>query len=154
MKRKSFFTPAFFLICIIMGCASAKISSDNLKNVKEMRPPDGKALVYIVRHGSYVGSFINFVITCDDRKIGTLSSKRFIYTVLNPGLHKFVGKAENKSELFLTVEANQIYFIQDKVQMGAAFAENDLVRLRDEEGREELNKCKLSPDCDAYKPTK
>jgi hypothetical protein len=149
MKAKSLFHWIFvslLLAAILSGCAAAKISSDNLAAIKTMQPPAGKALLYVVRPQTY-GLALHFTVLCDDKKIGELSAKRFIYIVLDPGTHHFVTHAANTSEITVTVEAGQTYFIQQQVVMGAFYAENHFLTLSDLDGRKKLNKCELSPVC-------
>jgi hypothetical protein len=158
MKRRSIFNRliiSMLIPIVICGCsASARISSVELINIKSMVPPNGKGLVFILRPGSIAGSAITFKITCDDREIGTVGSKQFIYTILDPGTHKFVGKAENRSELFLSVQPNQVYYLTDQIEMGMWSAGNALTRIDLEDGMKMLQKNNLSANCPAYKVTK
>ena len=153
MNAKSFFNLALAVTLtatVICGCSTARISSDNLKNIKELQPPNGKALVYFVRPEFY-GFAVSFRVTCDNKPIGTLSGKRFIYTILDPGLHTFRGKTgdvvNNQSELSLNTQPNQTYFVHDMVQTGVLMAQNQLILLDEISGRKALKKCKLSGDC-------
>jgi hypothetical protein len=67
-----------------------------------------------------LGSAVIFEITCDEREIGAVSPGQFIYTVLEPGAHKFAMKGYDNSELFLSVQANQVYYFADRVSKGLA----------------------------------
>ena len=156
MKRISFYKLMIgiaLLLPVLNGCSTAKISAGNLNNVKTMQPPNGKALVYLIRPGS-MASLITFDVTCDDVRIGAVPAKRFIYAILEPGTHKLVGKAENNSELSLTVQADQTYFIEQDARMGIAMSRNKLIVLNEAKGRADLEKCKLSGDCAAYTASK
>ena len=94
-----------------------------------------------------MGSAVIFEITCDEREIGAVSPKQFIYTVLDPGTHKFAMEGVPESELFLSVQANQVYYFADRVSTG-------LARVDLDEGTDLLKKSNLSADCLAYKVSK
>ena len=113
--------------------------------VREMRPPDGKALVYILRPTSF-GGIVIMEVTSNGNYIGATGGGRYIYAILEPGNNTLVSKAENKSELQIVLEAGKTYYFEQKVKMGIIMARNELIRLDDAEGREKLLKCALSKD--------
>lgn len=133
----------------ILGCSTAKVSSSDLEQIKSQMAPEGKALVYIIRPKS-AAYLVTFKVSCDEKPIGSTGAKRFIYILLNPGLHKFVSNAENTSELFLEVESGKKYFLEQKLKMGLLTARNELVRLDEAAGMKKLKSCKLSGDCLAW----
>jgi len=143
-----FFMLALFSM-IASSCSTAKIATSELDQIKKQNPPDGKALVYILRP-SGTGAIIKFKVTCDDKPVGSTNGKRFIYTFVDPGTHKFVAKAENKEEIFLTVEAGKSYFLEQKAKMGFFIARTDWERLDEAVGRKKLQSCKLSGNCPAF----
>lgn len=135
-----------FVALIMGGCATVgKMPVEMDLKIKEMKSPEGKALVYIVRPSSF-GFAIKMTVTCDGEYVGTTAGKRYIYTVLSPGNHLFVSKAENKSELSIVLEEGKTYYLEQQVKMGLIKARNKLVRLDEVEGRNKLSKCSLSDD--------
>ncbi|MBY9005278.1 MAG: DUF2846 domain-containing protein [Candidatus Lokiarchaeota archaeon] len=116
------------------------MSDDDLKN---MKPPEGKGLIYLIRSKS-TGSIIKFKVFVNDEYIGATRGKKFIYKVVDPGHYKILSKAENKHEIELEVEAGKTYFILQKVRMGAIKARVKMYLTDEGEGRTRLKKCKLT----------
>ena len=134
------------IVLFIVGCSAVgrmPLEVDNM--VREMRPPDGKALVYILRPTSF-GGIVRMEVTSNGNYIGATGGGRYIYAILEPGNNTFISKAENKSELKIVLEAGKIYYFEQKLKMGILMARNELIRLDDAEGREKLLKCSLSKD--------
>lgn len=66
--------------------------------IKQMLPPQNKALVYIIRRQS-MAKLIKVVLECNGVYIATTKGKRFVYLILEPGLYTFVSKARNIASL-------------------------------------------------------
>jgi hypothetical protein len=140
----------FAATIFLFGCVASKLTTQELHSVKNQNPPDGKALIYIVRPSSYFGAAIKFKVACDNVSIGSTMGGQFIYSFVEPGKVQIISAAENDAKLFLITEPNKTYYIEQVVQMGLIVARNKLVRLNDIKGKVALNKCKLSVDCPAY----
>ena len=111
-------------------------------DVKQTIPPQGKALVYVVRPNR-AGGLIKFKLHVDGIHVGTTKARQFLYSILNPGPHLFMSKAENRSEMQLNLEAGKTYFLKQKIKLGGIKARNELILVNEIEGREMLEKCKL-----------
>lgn len=111
-------------------------------DIKTMTPPEGKALVYVVRP-SWFGFAINFKVYFNDTYIGKTKGKRFLYTVLDPGTYHVISKAENKSEVSLNAEPGKIYYLKQSVGFGFIKARNSLYQIHEEIGKKALRKCRL-----------
>lgn len=136
-----------FLAVVLSGCLGvARVAPEVDKAAKEIIPPEGKALVYLIRP-SIIGSAIVMKVECNQVYIGSTGAKRYLYVILDPGEYEFVSKAENLSRLIISVEAGKTYYIHQKVLIGALYARSRLVQLDDIAGRKKLNKCALSVDC-------
>jgi hypothetical protein len=136
----------------VAGCsATGTMSKDVDERAKGMTPPEGKALVYVVRPAG-VGMLVAMKVTCDGNYLGTTGGHRFLYAVLDSGAHVFASHAENKSELPIVLAAGKTYYLEQQVKMGLLMARNKLVRLDDVKGREKLLKCALSKDLAATPP--
>jgi hypothetical protein len=105
-------------------------------NVKE-----GYGSVYIVRP-SFLGLAINFRVFADGEEMGKTKGKRYLKFDLPAGNHLIMSKAENESEYELEVNAGEVYYLEQKVKMGALKARNELELLSTEEGLAALEKCK------------
>ena len=135
-----------FFALAIAGCSAVgQMPPEMDMKAKEMGPLEGKALVYILRPATF-GTAIKMEVTCDGINIGSTGGGRYIYSILEPGSHVFISKAENKSELPIILEAGKVYYLEQKVKMWILKARNNLERLDDQEGRDKLLKCKLSND--------
>jgi hypothetical protein len=135
------------LLLFFIGCSAVGRKPLEMEmKVKKMRPPEGKALVYIVRSSGFFGAQQRMEVTCDGKYIGATYGKTFIYAILNPGSYLFVSKAENISELPIALEAGKTYYFEQKVKLGFWKERNELERLDDVEGQKKLNKCFLSSD--------
>lgn len=139
------------VICLYISaaCSTAKMPASDLEKIRNQSPPEGRALVYVVRPTSFGYAAVQN-ITCDNKDIGSTTGQRFIYVYLDSGLHKFSVKAENRPELFLQVVPGKTYFIEEKIKLGLMAARSELERLEDAAGRSKLRLCKLSGDCPAY----
>lgn len=107
-----------------------------------MIPPEGKALVYVVRPNR-AGGIIKFQFHVDGKHVGTTKARRFLYLVLDPGPHLFMSKSENESEMQLNLEAGKTYFLKQKIKLGALKTMNELIQVNESEGREILQNCRL-----------
>lgn len=146
MKNLKLFFNVLVISIFIMGCAVQKATVEQDSKAKGLTPPAGKALVYIVRPSS-VGFAVKFTVLCNNKYIGATGAQRFIYTIQDPGKYLFVGQAENKDELEITLEAGKTYYINQMPRLGVMMARNKLEVLNDTDGKEKLNECKLSADC-------
>lgn len=110
--------------------------------IKQMSPPENKALVFIVRRQS-MAKLIKVTLECNGVYLGTTKGKRFIYLILDPGSYTFVSKAKNKSSLQLNLEAGNSYFILQKISTGGIMTITKLELMEETTGRKKLKKCSL-----------
>ena len=115
------------------------------KWAKSLKPDDGKALVYIVRP-SAMGSLIHMKVRCDSVPIGTTSACNYVYAMLEPGKHTLTSHAENWAALDIVVEAGKVYYVKQRSEMGALYAETDLELLEEKDGQKYLKKCEIAKD--------
>ena len=135
-----------FLVSFMAGCSAVgKMPTAVDLKIRDLNPPEGKALVYILRPTS-LGSIVKMEVTANGQYIGATGGKRYIYTILDPGKYIFSSKAENTSELHIVLEAGKTYYLEQKVKMGIILARNELLRLDDIEGHRKLSQCSLSND--------
>ena len=135
-----------FAFSFLVGCSAVgKMPTAIDMKIRDIHPPEGKALVYVVRLTSF-GSIVKMEISANGQYVGATGGKRYIYAVLNPGKYIFASKAENTSELHIVLEAGKTYYLEQKVKMGILMARNELVRIDDIEGRTKLSQCALSND--------
>jgi len=110
--------------------------------IKQMLPPEGKALVFIIRRQS-MAKLIKVRLECNGIYICTTKGKRFIYLILDPGSYTFVSSAKNKSSLRLNLEAGDSFFIMQKITTGGIMTLTELELMEETSGRKKLKKCSL-----------
>lgn len=132
-----------------VGCAKAKQVPWAVDyKTKNMQPPSGKALVYVLRPYAR-GVAVAGVIIANEEYIGMTKVDTYVYAILNPGEYKFrVSGFDNDSEIIVNLEADQTYYIYQIVYMNPLTALlSGFTRLKlvdKEEGRKLLKRCHLS----------
>lgn len=124
-------------------------------SVKQMQPPEGKALMYFVRPSGRGGRYYVKII-CDGKYIGRMKGKQFLYTILDLGNHTIFSDNGGEhgssfsgvSELNLRVEAGKTYFLHVIIMWQTGYFDNKLIQIVESNGRVLLNKCELSTDTD------
>jgi len=118
-------------------------NNENILKIKEIVPPEDKALVYIIRP-QIVGRIVELILECNGTYIATTKGKRFVYLLLDPGPYTFVSISKNKSSLQLNLEAGVSYFILQMIKViGGNLTTLEL--MEEVTGREKLKKCSLIP---------
>ncbi len=107
---------------------------------QQMLPPEGKALVYIIRSAKF-GYKTEFKVFRDGLLLGRTKGLIFIPEILDPGTYSYA--CDKTNEIFLSVEAGKTYFLQQKVQPSGLSGRSSFKILDESLGREELTKCKL-----------
>lgn len=136
-------------IFVFAGCATTKTAVRDYRNIEI---PEGKAIIYILRpvflEFSVVGGIgsrkIPHKVFCNDSLIGSTLPNRYIFTILEPGSYTLMSKSENESKLEIQVESDKIYYVEQNAEIGLIFGRSKLKLLSEEEGKEELSKCKIS----------
>ncbi len=110
--------------------------------IKQMIPPTGKALIYVFRP-QWQGKVSKMKIKCNGVDIASTKGKQFIYLILDPGNYTFASICENKSELDLSIEANNTYYVYQELLRGAWKPRTKLELADEINGRKDLEKCSL-----------
>lgn len=152
IKPSTNFNFLFFAVAIIFLLGSCKsvatLPGTNTPitgkiALQKIQPPEGKALVYIIRNKS-LGMVAKLHLDIDRKVIGQTKGKQFLYTFLDPGKHIIISRGENISELPIKLEAGKTYFIQQKPKMGLFSIRSKLTRLEEDEAKRYLSYCRLS----------
>jgi len=123
--------------------ASHNTKGSRYKDVKNILPDSGKAVVYIVRP-SIMAFAIPMRVDVDSFQVGWLPTKAFLYTILDAGEHNFSSRSENEFHLPLRLESGKVYYIEEEAKMGWVYARTKLKVISEEAGKKELSKCGLS----------
>ena len=122
---------------------SSKTSGSTQKDIKNLNPDGGKAVVYFLRP-SIMAFAVPMRIDVDSFQVGYIPTKAFLYTVLNAGEHNFSSRAENEFHLKLLLESGKVYYVEVDAKMGLLYARTKLKVINEEDGKKELTKCGLS----------
>jgi hypothetical protein len=140
-KMKRFNSTLFVSIVLVFTALSNSYSQETQENSVPI--PDGKAVIYIVRP-SMLAALVGFKVTIDTTYIGINNGDDFIYAFVDPGKHKVTSKAETEKTLEIECEQGKSYYIEQLAQMGLVTARVKMLLRDEKEGKEKLNKCKLS----------
>lgn len=154
MKNKNLTSPIFFAIPFLFlisfsSCKSgASLPGTDIPitgqfALKTLQPPEGKALVYIIRHKS-MGMLAKLNLYIDKKVIGQTKGKQFLYTFLDPGKHLIISRGENASVLPVELEAGKTYFFHQQPKMGLITIRSKLSKIEEQEAKRYLSYCRLS----------
>lgn len=117
-------------------------NNENVLKIKEMPPPEDKALVYIIRP-PIIGTTLKAALECNGTYIATTKGKRFVYLILDPGSYTFVSIFKNKYSLQLDLEAGNSYFILQTAKFSGNEKVTELELMEEMTGRKKLKKSSL-----------
>ncbi len=146
MKKTIYFLLMAIAIITFSSCASIKATVEQDQKAKHLKPEEGKALVYFIRK-SNLGMAVKLTIETKGIEVGTTKGKTYVYGMFDPGKYIFTCKAENEADIILEVEANKTYYVEIIPKMGFIKARCQLEKLHPAQGKEYLQKCKLSNEC-------
>lgn len=151
MKKGSIFVTIFIFSIMAVSCVSLSTMPPYVDlKVKQMQPPSGKSLVYVVRPTS-LGKPFEGTITANDEYIGTTQGTLYIYAVLAPGNYKFKATGQDTdSEITVKLQANKTYYIYQSVYPALFKGATKLELVDNEKGRKALNECVLSGKLGKY----
>lgn len=81
-------------------------------------PKEGKVLVYFTRYDA-TGFLINFKYFDGEKYLGKFNYGKYLVYECEPGKHIFWSKSENFDFIEADLEANRVYIIDSRPQMGA-----------------------------------
>ncbi len=155
MKKISRIFVVIALSFMMFGCGAMntvkKMPVDVDMRIKNLQPPPGKALVYVVRPGG-VGKPFGADITANDTYIGRTQGYMYIYAALPPGEYKFkVTGHDNDVELDLNLEADKTYYLYQGVYPGLMKGVTKLISYENvDQARKELMTCSLGDKLGEY----
>lgn len=143
--RSRFLFPALALPLLVLLASPDLAEAGKFEFEKDVRydsskkPAPGKALIYFVRPQNFGGA-IKVKLYADGEPLGIISRSSFVFKEVEPGKHEFIGVAENAAFLEAEVEADEIYYVQVAIHMGAMKARTHFeVCYEGSEAMEELS---------------
>jgi len=156
MQRSSHVFLGLLLVLSMAGCAelllipagigyyqtttSFKYTIKDTPTRPDVRPD--KALVYVIRPDVCCLFSVHFVVYDDGNPVGVTLDKTYFFFYTDPGEHLITSRAENASELRLTVAAGETYYLKQSLRFGFFSPRNDLSIMDPEEAQKEIEKCK------------
>jgi hypothetical protein len=122
-------------------CQQVRDQKDSV--AKQLNPIEGKAIVYIIRP-AILGLIIKMDVECNSSFIGSTLPGEYIYTILEPGMHHFESKAENRAKLEINLEGGKIYYLKQQVSPGVLTFRSKLKLMTEKKGKDELSLCRIS----------
>ncbi|HMG81396.1 MAG TPA: hypothetical protein VK559_00040 [Ferruginibacter sp.] len=110
---------------------------------KSLTPIQGKAIVYILRAGTYT---VSMKLECDSFYVGKLTPATYLYTILDSGTYVFKATAQNEFDLQMTLQPGKVYYLNEEAKIGRGLtsAIPRLTILTEEEGKKYLTGCVIS----------
>lgn len=135
------------LLVAVTGCSTmntvSKMPSDVDARVKNLAPPAGMSLVYVVRP-TMLGFPFGGTVTANDELVGVTQGGIFVYAVLPPGDYKFkVTGHDNDGELTAKLDADRTYYVYQSLYTGLFRGITSLELVSTEKGREAISQCSL-----------
>lgn len=129
---------------LLSACASVPKGDPKLDaELKNFKPQEGKAGIYVYRNET-MGAAIAMDVKVDGKQLGQTGANTYLFTTVEPGQHKLVGKAENDSELTLDAVAGKLYYVWQEVKMGVMSARNKLQLVDEAKGQAGVKETSLA----------
>jgi len=125
---------------LFLGCATS-LQLVHFPDNKKVVEDTGKGRIYVIRPG-WTGIGISTDISVDGEIIGSTGPQSYLCWEQEPGNVTISAKADNVSEVEITVLAGQAIYIIQKLHFGWITTDNLLTVVGENEGEEALKKCK------------
>lgn len=100
-----------------------------------MQPPEGKALLYLLRADEEEGGSIMTFVRLDGKGFGVVRGGTFLVAALDPGSHTLTVVLDKGSELTLDMEAGKSYYVMHRVRVPDTVRYAELERISEEQGQ-------------------
>ncbi len=124
-----------------LACASLGTPYQALPSV-----PEGKALVYVYRPKSFVGSAISYTVHAGDAPVVKLVNGGYRTYVAEPGETEFWAKTEARTSVTERLEAGKTYYLRGGVGVGLVAGRPKLSFVPAEQGQTEIASCRTVPE--------
>lgn len=130
-------------------------ASDQARAYRNMQPPPGKALLYVLRSDALEGGTVLTRVHLDGDGFGTFSGGSFLVVAIEPGKHELRVSLDNTARLSFSARAGErIYLLQGvRVTTGPSF-QVWLKQLDATEGQARLKAYRMSLKNDLLPPLK
>jgi hypothetical protein len=122
MKLRSLFLLAILCLPLLgLGaCATVSTEAEEVSTAaKNFDPLEDKGVVFLYRRGRMVGAAGSIQVTVNGQPAGGLGPGTFFRWNVEPGTYTFLSSTgESSGTVVLTVEAGNVYFIEQTMRMG------------------------------------
>jgi len=140
----------FATALLFSGCATPQ-QLVHFPDAKKVVEDPSKGRIYIIRPG-LTGLGISTDISADGEIIGSTGPHSYLCWEQEPGNVTISAKADNVSEVQVTVLGGHVNYIIQKLHFGWITTDNQLTVVSEAEGKEALKKCK-PPTADIFTNT-
>jgi hypothetical protein len=134
---------ALGLMLAAAGCVTPLPPSPQELAAKRFEPVPGKAVVYVFRDAVNFAS-VQAPIALDGNQIGASYGGTFFYQVVEPGTHRLAGMFGDTGSMQFSVQAGQLYFIQQNVLVNFGMVTSFFAAVDASEGRSRVSQYQLT----------
>ena len=109
---------------------------------KDLKPKEGKSLIYVIRPGDMNWVWKAYVYV-DDVTEGDVEGKEFICFSVQPGNRLLSISGENKEHLLVSCMSDSVYYFEADCKMGMKTLKFKLKQLEKVEAEKLMEKCKF-----------
>jgi hypothetical protein len=141
----------FLIFVCLTGCVTVPMAPTNQDKIgKQFIPNKNKASIYVFRNENF-GTGVKANLFLDGSLVGQTATYTYVLLKVRPGNHTISSSLENTAQLNLYTESGKVYFIKQKIQMGALNPRVALHQFDSIPGQTGVMKCKLiAPMKNAY----
>jgi hypothetical protein len=122
-----------------VGCASTQ-QSVRLPDQSKLVEDGSKGRIYVMRPASF-GAAVKMEVRDNGKLIGETGPSSFLCWEREPGNTTLSSRAETTYNLDLSVQANHVYYILQRVEWGVWYGRCKLEEVGPNEGQRILKKC-------------
>lgn len=132
----------------LAACAAGRLASiESDSQIKKFAPLSDNAQIYVCRNNKFFGAAIAPTIELDNKPIGLVGTKNYVYAEVSPGEHKLVAKTlEHDSVMEFTLKPGEQKFFETWMSWGFFMGWGLIDDMADADGRECVKNGKLVED--------
>ncbi|MCF6243597.1 MAG: DUF2846 domain-containing protein [Sulfurovum sp.] len=132
---------------LLMGCSpKIPMAPEKLDTMRKQfnTPTNNKSGIYIYRN-SFVGSALTKTVYIDDKTLGSIANKTYLYKEVVPGKHKLATTSEFSPNLLaINTLSGKNYYFTHYIKMGLIVGGANIEAVSEKEGKKEILECKLA----------
>ena len=135
---------------LMLAIAGASLLSAGCATLGPAYTPDSnaprdKATVYVYRSPAMGGAAVSYTATVNGVDVSSLPSGGYFVYYAKPGENAFSAKTETTTSVTVDAKAGETYYVKGTIGMGVFVGHPHLVQVSNDQGAQEVVKCKLVP---------